>query len=193
MNSNSYAIGDKVEYQSHNIRNGEVTELIDGWTHPVTGEKHLFSEVKYIVTFADGSTVTAFFRNLKPVTRSEEEVAEQRARNMEIIRQSEDVSREATKAAAKMQPTKTEKVMIFDTELGWVEEWVTVEEPTSNNETVSEQREALTQKLYSIQSQIAHLIQNAYDAYEDVDEVKLAQLREDERKADAQITAFEAS
>lgn len=130
MNSNSYAIGDKVEYQSHNIRNGEVTEVIDGWTDGETGEKHLFSEVKYIVTFADGSTVTAFFRNLKPVTRSDEEVAEQRARNMEIIHQSEDVSRDATKSAAQMKPTKTEKVMVFDTELGWVEEWITVDADT---------------------------------------------------------------
>jgi hypothetical protein len=121
---NSYEIGDKVELRH---KNGIVSEIKDGWVSGATGEKFLYSSPHYIVTFTDGTTGEALAQDLKPVTATEEELEARRQHIEQVARRSEDVSLESALAASKRPELKTEKVKVFDYELGWVEEWVTVE------------------------------------------------------------------
>lgn len=114
---NSYKVGDKVEIRNHN---GIITEVKLGWTS-VNGEYFTYSNPHYIVTCSDGHTEEcAQVLSLKPVTRTDEELAELRNKYLRIAKQSEDVSPEAANAAAKMKPTRKVITESFDFELGWV-------------------------------------------------------------------------
>lgn len=125
MNDSKYQIGDKVELRH---QNGEITQVKFHWVHGGTGEIIPYSKPHYIVTFADGKTGEAMDDSLKPANATDVELTARREHYGMIARQSEDVSLEAAQRASQKPATKTATVKVYDTELGWVTEEITIKE-----------------------------------------------------------------